>query len=570
MAPVKRELSEDDDDDFLDQLMSEEEEDEDIERNEDVTSILQGALKRPIHTTYNLKHIHDLIHTGGVELDPAYQREVVWSELKMIGLIQSLFMNYYIPPIVFSVNANVQEQSETRVCIDGKQRCSSIARFMNGEIPFLAPKSKQKYWYTNYGNPRHKLLPEALRRRFDQIVLQVVEYDNLPEDMQRDIFQRVQLGMALSAAEKLQAIPGPWSAWILELQKKYITEPNTLNRPKVEMDTSRGRAFQNLVAIVMLCYGQDKAPTAIKMHQFLERKDPPPPVFRKKVEMALSLMVDIAYNHYNESIGTVKQPRIAPVEFHFIIYLIFSRMGYLSTASLAKTVGQLRQTIRNKYIDIRANGRVMNDLHAFINSVPRRTVAGERAAAEEYQGDEIDPREQRALKRSRQAEQQDPDYHGDVVPRDAQPSEAATNTRSKSQKLSINSRPTRPPVPSVAPPPRPGNSGMDALPTPQSGLSPNFGQLGSTRQQNSNNNNPYVISGEELRLQQTQGQTYGRVSPYAPQQQYNQNGQNAYNQPPQQQQYNPYGQQQIQPNPYTPQPRQPVNPQYNGQQYYGR
>ena len=33
-----------------------------------------------------------MIHFGQVDLDPAFQRDVVWSSVKMMGLIQSIFM----------------------------------------------------------------------------------------------------------------------------------------------------------------------------------------------------------------------------------------------------------------------------------------------------------------------------------------------------------------------------------------------------------------------------------------------------------------------------------------------
>lgn len=36
-------------------------------------------------------HSVDLIHFGNVDLDAPYQRDVVWTEGKMIGLIGSLF-----------------------------------------------------------------------------------------------------------------------------------------------------------------------------------------------------------------------------------------------------------------------------------------------------------------------------------------------------------------------------------------------------------------------------------------------------------------------------------------------
>ena len=72
----------------------------------DSTRLLKGALQRPRHVTFNTKHLHgelppqiqnplislDLIHFGNIDLEAAYQRDVVWSEQKMIGLIQSLFL----------------------------------------------------------------------------------------------------------------------------------------------------------------------------------------------------------------------------------------------------------------------------------------------------------------------------------------------------------------------------------------------------------------------------------------------------------------------------------------------
>ena len=67
-----------------------------------------------------------------------------------MALIGSLFSNYYVPPIVFSALAcfhpnctylncspavkRKDDGSEIRVCIDGKQRLTSIHRFMLGEI----------------------------------------------------------------------------------------------------------------------------------------------------------------------------------------------------------------------------------------------------------------------------------------------------------------------------------------------------------------------------------------------------------------------------------------------------
>ena len=54
--------------------------------------------------------------------------DVVWPEAKQIGLIDSIFRNFYIPPIVFAVQQD-DEGEEVRVCVDGKQVCSSSNNF---------------------------------------------------------------------------------------------------------------------------------------------------------------------------------------------------------------------------------------------------------------------------------------------------------------------------------------------------------------------------------------------------------------------------------------------------------
>lgn len=119
------------------------------------------------------------------------------------------------------------------------------------------------------------------------------------------------MGMSLSAAEKLQAIPGPWPIWINELIKKYVSEPETLK--ELDWDQTRGRPFQNLAGFIIMAYDFTKPiiPSSIMITRFLERNDPPDQFFRKKVEMALSLFVNIATEHFADSLGVVKK-RLAP------------------------------------------------------------------------------------------------------------------------------------------------------------------------------------------------------------------------------------------------------------------
>jgi hypothetical protein len=52
----------------------------------------------------------------------------------MSGLIDSLIEEYYIPPIIFNLEL-AGDQIVRRVCVDGKQRLSSVHAFMEGKIP---------------------------------------------------------------------------------------------------------------------------------------------------------------------------------------------------------------------------------------------------------------------------------------------------------------------------------------------------------------------------------------------------------------------------------------------------
>jgi len=122
-----------------------------------------------------------------------------WRSGQGAQLTHGILQNYYIPPIILAVqDASVESESDIiRICIDGKQRCSSILNFMDGKIPFVSPNTKDKYWYTLFGNRRSgKQLPDTLKRRFEQISIQVVEYDNIKDEQQRDIFREFEFLIA--------------------------------------------------------------------------------------------------------------------------------------------------------------------------------------------------------------------------------------------------------------------------------------------------------------------------------------------------------------------------------------
>jgi hypothetical protein len=188
-----------------------------------------------------------MMNTPWLDLNPEYQRDVVWGPDRMTKLINSLMAGYYVPPIIFNVKRVTGDdgiERFQRISIDGKQRLSSIRSFFAGEIPCLDRRNR-KWWFTNCPTakgPRH-ILPHKFRRDFLKTVVLCAEYSNLDRVQEEDLFSRVQLGVPLSAAEKLRATTGPWQQFAVELQDHFSDLFTGL------VDDKRGKGFQIILSV---------------------------------------------------------------------------------------------------------------------------------------------------------------------------------------------------------------------------------------------------------------------------------------------------------------------------------
>ncbi|KAJ8067400.1 hypothetical protein OCU04_004751 [Sclerotinia nivalis] len=111
-------------------------------------------LPSPMIVKRSLKMLYNTIVKGNLVLDPNYQRASVWDEGRASTLITSVLMGYFIPPIVLNVKTIVnklkdgqKEIKHMRICVDGKQRLTSLYKFMSGEIGFMDSSHPPKKWY---------------------------------------------------------------------------------------------------------------------------------------------------------------------------------------------------------------------------------------------------------------------------------------------------------------------------------------------------------------------------------------------------------------------------------------
>jgi hypothetical protein len=124
------------------------------------------------------------------------------------------------------------------------------------------------------------------------------------------------MGMALTPAEKLQALSTPWAKFTTSLLQRYIyPQEDGLWKYLQDWDRSRGRDFQNLATIVYMIevFPERRANIgAAKLHSWLLRVDPVEDHLKKKVYAVMAGMLEVAREHQESAFQSVKN-RISPL-----------------------------------------------------------------------------------------------------------------------------------------------------------------------------------------------------------------------------------------------------------------
>ncbi|CZT50880.1 uncharacterized protein RSE6_11948 [Rhynchosporium secalis] len=200
--------------------------------------VCEGFKIRQIPEPFIVKRsLHDIfrcIESKSIILDPDYQRELVWDEGRAALLVTSILMGYFIPPIIFNVQRSVhqlsgrEEERFTRTCVDGKQRLTSIYKFMSGTIGFFDTNVPSKKWY--FCHPKvdgriqisnRNILPNAVKTHFENQFFCCYEYEELTPDSEETMFQLVQRGIALTPAEKMRAMSTEWATFTRQYEDDY-------------------------------------------------------------------------------------------------------------------------------------------------------------------------------------------------------------------------------------------------------------------------------------------------------------------------------------------------------------
>jgi hypothetical protein len=175
--------------------------------NNTIYKYFMNAKKYKSHNkTKDLETIVAEYGNDKIDLNPIYQRDVVWNVNKMKGFINSCYRGIIPSPIMIS------STDEKDICVDGKQRITTLIKFYNNDFSFKFDEDdKDEYFYSeiheDYSEKdNYHVLTDKDRKRIDKLCMNILEYDNLEYVDQVQIFYRIQQGVSLKAGEKIIAM----------------------------------------------------------------------------------------------------------------------------------------------------------------------------------------------------------------------------------------------------------------------------------------------------------------------------------------------------------------------------
>lgn len=216
----------------------------------------------------SVSQLTDLFKNKMLAPNPEYQRGAVWSDTQKKKLVDSVLRGYQLPliylhHIVRDVAGHRREDFEI---IDGQQRINALYEFSEGAFRVFDPiKDDAKAKFPSFikkqpcpwaGKDIHGL-DQEIKERFEKTVLPVAMIETTDANEVRDLFVRLQSGLALNAQETRDAWPGKFTDFILRLGGKpeikrypghgFFKGPLGMNPQK-----DRGKTRQLAAQIAML------------------------------------------------------------------------------------------------------------------------------------------------------------------------------------------------------------------------------------------------------------------------------------------------------------------------------
>ncbi|WP_405906820.1 DUF262 domain-containing protein [Streptomyces sp. NBC_00828] len=173
-----------------------------------------------IHTeTTTVDILLSRLREGMIDLAPDFQRRAgIWTDVAQSRLIESLLLR--IPISVFHM---AQDDEDKWAVVDGVQRLTAIARFMEPRLTGLGPLTLRRLDYLwNFNGSTYQDLTGRLKIRLRETQLTVhVLQQGTPEAVRYNVFSRINTGGVPLEPQELRhaLVRGPVRAFLADLAK---------------------------------------------------------------------------------------------------------------------------------------------------------------------------------------------------------------------------------------------------------------------------------------------------------------------------------------------------------------
>lgn len=133
--------------------------------------------------SHPLSDVRDWDTNKRLELQPDFQRNVVWTKSAQIMLIETILKDIPIPKIY--IKSIIKDQKTYRIVVDGQQRLTAILKFLNDDLKLNSPYSGE------YKGLLFSQLPEVTQNDILRYKIDINEINNPTEEEIRDLYSRV-------------------------------------------------------------------------------------------------------------------------------------------------------------------------------------------------------------------------------------------------------------------------------------------------------------------------------------------------------------------------------------------
>ncbi|HIP70124.1 MAG TPA: DUF262 domain-containing protein [Anaerolineae bacterium] len=100
-----------------------------------------------------IQELVNLDKSGGLDIDPWYQRRSVWKRPQKAYLINSVFEKKPIPTIYIRHYLDIDKEKSIKEVVDGQQRIRSILEYANGNFTAQHPNYRRRVKYSDLSKP---------------------------------------------------------------------------------------------------------------------------------------------------------------------------------------------------------------------------------------------------------------------------------------------------------------------------------------------------------------------------------------------------------------------------------